>query len=103
MILTRKVVFLQIYPIFTTSDSIEGQSHFWHELSSYPYAKVLGYVGCKTTSKYQGIGFAEQLWSNVKLIKDDKSSNLGGTSLEKLAIFDSSVRLNEAQIKHTHD
>ena len=37
-----------------------GESHIWHEKYSLPYTKVLGYVGCRVTSKVCGIGAAER-------------------------------------------
>lgn len=67
---------------FNLSNAIEGPSHFWCELYSYPYTKVVGFVACRTTSKSLAIGSAEHLWSDVKQINDMKRSNLGGTSLE---------------------
>jgi hypothetical protein len=45
---------------WSTSDVLNGRSHFWHEKYSVPYTKVLGYVACRVTSKLCGIGPAER-------------------------------------------
>ncbi len=70
---------------------------------SYPNTKVLGYIAFWATSKRQGVGSAERSWSDVKQNKDGKRSNLGGSSLEKRVISYTSAKLNEAQIKQSHE
>ncbi len=96
LILMKKLVFLQINQFFNNSDVIEGQPHFWYEFYSHRFTKGLGYFACRTISKWVGVGYAEQLLSNVKQMKDSKRSKLGGASLEKWDILISSAKLNEA-------
>ncbi len=50
------------------------------------------------TSKLLGIGAEERSWSDVKMIKDGKRSNLSGDSLEKQAILYISAHLKKARI-----
>ncbi len=47
MMLTGKVVFLQINPFFNTSDAIETQSHFFARALFLSLHKVLSYVACR--------------------------------------------------------
>ncbi len=83
---------------FQLPDAINGNSHVWHETYSVPHTRVLGFVACRVCSKRLGIGAAERSWSDVKSIKCNKRSNLGGESLEKRAILYTTARLNEAKI-----
>ncbi len=53
--------------------------------------------------KRLGVGSAERSWSDEKQIKDGKRLNLGGSSLEEHAILFTSAKLNEAQIKRSHE
>ncbi len=83
---------------FHLPDALNGNSYLWHELYSFPYTSVLGFVVCRVISKRLGIGFAERSWADVKQTKDGKLSNLQGTNLEKRAILFSSANLREANI-----
>ncbi len=67
-------------------------------MHSLPFTEVLGFVACQTTSKRLGIEPAEQLWSDVKTIKNGKRANIGGETLEKRAILYTSAKLEEAQL-----
>ncbi len=73
--------------LFSTKDALSGRSHIWHEMYSLPYTRVLGFVACRVTSKRLGIEAGERSWSDVKMIKDGKGSNLSGDSLEIQAIL----------------
>ncbi len=87
---------------FSTKDALASCSHIWHEVYSLPYTRVLGFVACRVTSKRLGIGAGERSWSDVKMIKDGKRSNLSGDSLEKRAILYTSAHLEEARIRSEH-
>ena len=63
-----------------------GMSHLWHKKYSLHYTKVLGFVGCRMTSKNAGIGMCERNWGYVKKIKSGKRSGLSGESTEKRAL-----------------
>ncbi len=68
---------------------------------SLPYTQVLGFFACQ--SKRLGIGAGERSWSDVKMIKDGKRSNMSGDSLEKQAILYTSAQLEEARIQSDHE
>ncbi len=87
---------------FSTKDALAGHSHILHEMYSLPYTCILGFVACRVTSKRLGIGAGERSWSDVKMIKDGKRSNLSGDSLEKQAILYTSAHLEEARICSEH-
>ncbi len=87
---------------FSMKDALAGRSHIWHEMYSLPYTHVLGFVACRVTSKCLGIGAGERSWSDMKMIKDGKRSNLSGDSLEKEAILYTSACLEEARICSEH-
>ncbi len=56
----KKLVFLQIDPVFLTPlMQLKVVLDFWHELYSHPFMRVLGYVACRTTSKQLVVGSAE--------------------------------------------
>ncbi len=54
------------------------------------------------TSKRLDIGAGERSWSDVRMIKDRKRSNLSGDSLEKRAIMYTSDHLEEARTHSEH-
>ena len=70
---------------------------------SLPYTRVLGFVACRVTSQRLGIGAGERSWSDMKMIKDRKRSNLSGDSFEKRAILYTSAHLEEARIRSKHE
>ena len=40
----------------------EGKAHVWHDTYSCLNTDVLGWLGCRVTSKILGIGSAERAW-----------------------------------------
>ena len=41
--------------IWSSKDIHDGNSHLWHNKSSLPSTKVLGFVYCRVTSKIRGV------------------------------------------------
>jgi hypothetical protein len=62
---------------------------------------VLGFVGCRVTSKLCGIGPAKRSWGGVKQIKDGARSHLGGESIEKRSVIYVTARIQESRM-HKH-
>ena len=83
-----------------TDDVRKGRSHSWHEKYSFHHTTILGFVGCRVTSKSLGIGAAERSWAGTKVIKHSKRANLGGESIEKRSILYTSARMSEARVKN---
>ena len=52
-----------------------------------PLFSVLGFTGCRTTSKGGNIGVYEGDWGDVKCVKTDKRSHMSGETTEKRAIL----------------
>ncbi len=100
----KNSVFEKQANFFQTFDAGNSHSHLWHELDSFPFTKFLVtlHAGQTQNGKWLGVGSAEQSWGDVKQIKDRKSSNLGGASLEKQAILFNSAKLNKAIIRCTY-
>ncbi len=71
----------------------------WHKKYSLPYTVVLGYVGCRVTSKLCGIGPAKRSWGGVKQIKDGVRSHLGGESTEKRSVIYVTAKIQEARMR----
>ena len=84
---------------WNSPDVKAGRSHCWHEKYSLPYTVVLGFVGCRVTSKCLGIGAAERSWGDVKTIKSGNRSHISAASVEKRAILYTTARVNEARIQ----
>ena len=84
---------------WNSPDCCGGRSHTWHEMHSEPRTVVLGFMGCRGTSKSAGMGTAERSWGDVKTIKDGKRSHMGDGSTEKRAIVYTTARVNEARIR----
>ena len=59
--------------------------------------KVLGFVGCRVTSKVLGIGAAERSWGALKDIKSGKRAHMGEESVEKRTILYTTARINDAR------
>ena len=74
-------------------------SQLWHEKYSLHYTKVLGFVGCRVTSKNSSIGMCERNWGDVKEIKSGKRSGLSGESTEKRALIYTTARVKEARLR----
>jgi hypothetical protein len=62
---------------------------------------VLGCVVFQTASKLPDICSVERSWGNVRHLKADKLSRLGGDSTEKQVILYSMIHIQEAHIKRT--
>ncbi len=73
----------------------------WHEKYSLLYTVVLGFVGCRVTSKLCGIGPAKRSWGGVKQIKDGVRSHLGGESTEKRSVIYVTTKIQESRM-HQH-
>ena len=84
---------------WNSSYAQKGKSWLWHEQYSLPYTFVLGFVGCRTTSKGGGIGACERNWGDVKCVKTGKRSHMSGESTEKRAILYSSALVNTARVR----
>ena len=59
---------------------------------------VLGFVGCRVTSKLCGIGPAERSWGGVKNIKTGKRSHMSGESTENRSILYVSTKIQQLRI-----
>ncbi len=68
-----------------------------------PFLSGSWLVACQTISKHLGIGSADRSWSDVKTIKNGNWAYRGGQLLEQRAIFDTSAKLEEAQILRNLD
>ena len=79
---------------------VRGASHIWHERYSLPYYPEVGHVGCRTKPRITGICPGERAWGDVKYFKIGKRVRLSGEKTEKLAILYTTVRINDARLKH---
>ena len=61
---------------------------------------MLGFVGCRVTSKLCTIGPAERSWGGVKQIKTGQRSHLSGESTKKRIIIYISSKIEQARIHH---
>jgi hypothetical protein len=86
---------------WASSDCVTGKSYLWHEKYSLLYTVVLGFVGCRVTSKLCGIGPAKRSWGGVKQIKDGVRSHLGGESTEKRSVIYVTTKIQESRM-HQH-
>ncbi len=82
-------------------DVLSRRSHIWHEMHLLPFTQVLGFVVCRTSSKWLGIGSAERSWSDV-MKKDRKHSNLLCKSLDEKTTLYPSAKIEEACIFRSH-
>jgi len=80
-----------------TKDALQGNSHLWHKNCSLPHTKVLGHVGCRTTSKNLVIGLAERGWGDAKQIKDGKRLGLSAESIKKHSILFTTAKIADAR------
>jgi hypothetical protein len=83
---------------WATVDVTQENSFLWQEKYSLPYTIVLGFVGCRVTSKLCGIGPAERSWGGVKNIKTGKQSHMSGESTEKRSILYVSAKIQQSRI-----
>ena len=84
---------------WASSDYLSGKSYLWHEKCSLPYTVVLGFVGCRVTSKLCGIGPAERSWGGVKQIKDGVRSHMGAESTEKRSVIYVTAKIQESRMR----
>lgn len=84
--------------IWNSIDVVERRTWIWMEKYALPYTKVLGFVGCRVTSKTLGIGPCERSWGALKSIKTGKRSAIKAESIEKRTILYTTALLNNARI-----
>ena len=80
-----------------------GYSHIWHKKYSKPHTKVVGKVGCKSTSPSPGIGPCERNWGGVKGIKSGNRALISGGATEKRAIVYTSAMQTEARARQKNE
>ena len=85
--------------IWKSKDISDGNSHLWHQKYSLPLTKVLGFVACRVTSKFLGIGAAERPWGDVNTIKSGKRSTISSDVSEKQSIVYTSACVESARIE----
>ncbi len=61
-------------------------AHMWHKTYSLTRTKVLGKLGCLTTSKNLGIGSAERHWKIVKASKKGQRAKLSTDKAKKSSL-----------------
>lgn len=71
--------------IWVSGDIRSGASHLWHSKNSMRYTKIFGALACRVCSKILGIGSAERAWGDVKHLKTNKRSHIGGERVKKQA------------------
>jgi hypothetical protein len=71
--------------IWVSGDIRSGHSHIWHSKNSLRYTKIFGQLACRVCSKILGIGSAERAWGDVKHLKTNKRSHIGGERVKKQA------------------
>ena len=71
----------------------------WHQKYSLPFTKVIGFVACRVTSKFLGIGATKRSWGDVKTIKSGKRSAVSSDVSEKQRVFYTSVCIESARIE----
>jgi len=84
---------------WASSDCVSGKSYLWHKKYSLPYTVVLGFVGCRVTSKLCGIGPAKRSWGGVKQIKDGVRSHIGDKSTEKRSVIYVTAKIQESRMQ----
>ena len=85
--------------IWKIKDISDGNSHFWHQKYSLPFTKFLGFVACRVTSKFLGIGTAERSWFDVKTIKSGEISAISSDVSKKQGIVYTSAYIGSAIIE----
>ena len=83
----------------TKTDLVDGSSYLWHKKYSFKHTDWLGKFACRVTSKILGIGGAERNWGEVKQLKTDKRSHLGGERTKKQATIFGSDCAERAKIQ----
>ena len=77
----------------------EGKAHVWHDTYSVLNSDVLGWLGCRVTSKILGIGNAERAWGAVKQLMQGKREAISGSRIKKQATIYAKSCIDEAKIK----
>ena len=85
--------------IWKSKDISYGNNHLWHQKYSLPFTKVLGFVSCRFTSKFIGVGAEERSWGDVKTIKSGKRSAIRNDVSEKHSIVYKSACIESARIE----
>ena len=88
--------------IWKSKDISDGNSHLWHQKYSLPFAKVLGFVACRVTSKVLGIVASERSWGDVKTIKSGKRSAISSDVSEKHSIVYTYACIESSRIEQYH-
>ena len=78
----------------------EGKAHVWHDTYSCFNTDVLGWLGCRVTSKILGIGSAERAWGSVKHLKQGKRGAISGSRIKKQATIFAKSCIEEAMIRN---
>ena len=78
----------------------EGKAHVWHDTYSCFNTDVLGWLGCRVTSKILGIGSAERAWGSVKHLKQGKRGAISVSRIKKQATIFAKSCIEEAMIRN---
>ena len=71
----------------------------WHQKYSLPCTKVLGFVACRVTSNFLGIGASERYWGNVNTIGSGRRYAISSDVTEKKIIFYTSACIEPSRIE----
>ena len=88
--------------IWKSKDISDGNSHLWNQKYSLPFTKVLGFVACRVTSKFLGIGAEERSWGEVKTIKSGKDLILAVMYQGNRVLFIHPPVLNQLELNNTN-
>ena len=88
--------------IWKNKDIRDGNSNFWHQKYSLPCTKVIGFVACRFTSKFLGIGASESSWGDLKTIKYRRRSTISSDVSEKQSIVYTSDCIESTRIEQYH-
>ena len=69
---------------------------------SLPFTKVLGFVVCRVTSNFLGIGASERSWGDVKTIKSGKDLPLAVMYQKNRVLFIHPPVLNQLELNNTN-
>ena len=88
--------------IWKIKDIRDGNSHLWHQKCSLTFTKVIGFVACRFTPKFLGIGASECSWGDVNTIKSGKRSAISSDVSEKQIIVYTYACIESAIIEKYH-
>ena len=74
----------------------------WHQKYQLPCTKVVGFVSCRVTSNFLGIGEADHSWGDVKTIRSGKRSNVSSDVSEKHSIVYTYACIESDRIEQYH-